>query len=79
MEEKEESSSNDVPILDMKYYFSWRNKMKACFKKFGIWEIVINPLAPSSKKGNETTQKEEKKDNATSLKFLMDELPISVK
>ena len=50
MEEKKESLSNDVPILDITDYFSWRSKMKAYLKKFGIWEIVINPPAPSNKK-----------------------------
>ena len=51
MEEKKESSSNDVPVLDITDYFSWRSKMKAYVKKFGIWEIVINPPTPSNKKG----------------------------
>ena len=51
MEDKEESSSNDVPILDMIDYFSLRSKMKSYLKKFGVWNIVINPLAPSNEKG----------------------------
>ena len=51
MEEKEEPSSNDVPILDMTDYISWRSKMKAYMKKFGVWEIFINPATPSNKKG----------------------------
>ena len=55
MKENEESLSNDVPILDMIDYFSWRKKMKACLKKFGVWEIVINPPTPSRKKGKSTT------------------------
>ena len=75
MKENEVSSSNDVPILDMTDYFSWRSKMKAYLKKFGVWEIVINPLAPSNKKGKSAAQKETKKDNTTALKFLMDGLP----
>ena len=79
MEEKEESSINDVPILDMTDYFSWRSKMKAYLKKFGVWEIVINPPAPSNKKGKSTAHKEAKKDKTTILKFLMDGLPSSVK
>ena len=79
MEEKKESSSNDVPILDVTDYFSCRIKMKVYLKKFGIWKIVINPPAPSNKKGKSTAQKEAKKDNTTALKFLMDGLPISVK
>ena len=79
MEEKKESSSNDVPILDIADYFSWRCKMKAYMKKFGLWEIVINPPAPSNNKGKLAAQKEAKKDNTTSLKFLMDGLPSSMK
>ena len=79
MEEKKESSSNAVPILDITDYFSWRSKMKAYMKKFGIWEIVINPPAPSNKKGKSAAQKEAKKDNTTALKFLMDGLPSLVK
>ena len=79
MEEKVESSSNDVPVLDVTDYFSWRSKMKVYMKKFGVWENVINPLALSSKKGKATAKKEAKKDNATALKFFMDGLPISVK
>ena len=53
--------------------------MKAYLKKFGVWAIVINPPAPSNKKGKSAAKKEEKKDNTTALKFLMDGLPISVK
>jgi len=79
MEEKKESSSNDVPVLDVTDYFSWRSKMKAYLKKFGIWEIVINPPAPSNKKGKPAAQKEAKKDNTTALKFLLDGLPSSLK
>ena len=78
MEEKEELSSNDVPILDMTYYFSWRRKMKAYLNKFRVWEIVIIPPAPSNKKGKSAAQKEAKKDNTKNLKFLMYGLPISV-
>ena len=79
METKEKSSSTDMPIIDMPYYFSWRIKMKAYLKKFFVWEIVINPPAPSNKKGKSTAQKEAKTCNTTALKFLMDGLPISVK
>ena len=78
MEEKKESSSNDVPILDIIDYFIWRSKMKSYLKKFGIWEIVINPLVPSNKKGKSVAQKEEKMDDTTTLKFLMDGLPSSL-
>ena len=64
--------------------------MKAYLKKFGVWDIVINPPAPSNKKGKtvahkeakkekSTAQKEAKKDNAKTLKFLMDGLPSSMK
>ena len=79
MEAKEESLRNDVLVLDMTDYFSWRSKMKAYLKKFGVWEIVINPPTPSNKKGKSAAQKEAKKDNTTALKFLMDGLPSSMK
>ena len=42
MKENEVSSRNDIPIFDMTNFFSWRSKMKAYLKMFGIWEIVIN-------------------------------------
>ena len=51
MEEKEESLSNDVSILDVTDYFDWRRKMKAYLKNFGVWDILINPPTPSNKKG----------------------------
>ena len=57
MKENKESSSNDVPILDMIDYFNWRSKMKAYLKNFGVWEIVIIPTAPSNKKGKSASQK----------------------
>ena len=79
MEAKEESSSNDMPILDVTDYFSWKSKMKAYLKKFGIWEIVINQSSPSNKKGKSAAQKEAKKDNITAMKFLRDGLPSLVK
>ena len=53
--------------------------MKAYLKKFGVWEIVINPSAPLNKKGKWTTQKEATKDNTIALKFLMDGLSRLVK
>ena len=40
---------------------------------------MINPPTPSNKKGKTTTHKEAKKDNAITLKFLIDGLPSSVK
>ena len=41
-----------MPIFDVTYYFDWRRKMNAYLKKFVVWEIVINPPAPSNKNGN---------------------------
>ena len=79
MEAKAESSRNDVHVLDVTDYFGWRSKMKAYLKKFGVWEIVINPPIPSNKKSKSVAHKEEKKDNTTTLKFLMDGLPSSLK
>ena len=61
MEGKKGSSSNDVPVLDIADYFSWRGKIKAYLKKFGVWQIVINPPAPSNKKGKSGAQKEERR------------------
>ena len=49
--------------------------MKTYLNNFGVWEIVINPPAPSNKKEKSSAQQEEKKDNTTALKFLMDGLP----
>ena len=46
MDAKIKSPNNDeVPVLDVTDYFGWRSKMKAYLKKFGVWEIVVNPLA----------------------------------
>ena len=53
--------------------------MKEYLKKFGVWQIMFNPSAPSNKKGKSITQKEAKKDNTIALKFHMDGLPSSVK
>ena len=53
--------------------------MKDYLKKFGVWEIVINPPTPSNKKGKLASQKKEKKGNTTALNFLMDGLKNSVK
>ena len=58
MEEKEESSNNDVPILNMTNYFSWRSKMEAYLKNFGFWDSVINPPDPPNKKEKSASQKE---------------------
>ena len=78
MEEKAESSRNDVVVLDVTDYFDWRRKMKEYMKNFGIWEITNVPPAPSNNKVKSAAHKEEKKDNTTTLKFLMDGLPSSV-
>ena len=75
----QEEFINDVPRFDVKDYFGWRSKMKAYLKKFGVWEIVINPPNLSNKKDKAAAQKDAKKDNTTALKFLMDGLPRSVK
>ena len=79
MEEKEESLSNGILVLDMPYYFSWRRKMNKFLNKFGIWEIVINPPTASNKKRKSVAQKEAKKDNTTTLNFLMYGFPSLVK
>ena len=53
--------------------------MKEYQKKFGVWDIMVNPPTPSNKKGKVDTLKKAKKDNATTLNFLMDGLPSLVK
>ena len=53
--------------------------MKDYLKKFGVWEIVVNPPAQSNKNTRSATQKDAKKDNAIALNFLMDGLSSSVK
>jgi hypothetical protein len=40
---------------------------------------VINAANPSKKKSKDENQKEAKKNNATSLKFLLDGLPSSIR
>ena len=53
--------------------------MKVYLKKFGVWEIVINPPNLSNNKDKAAAHKDAKNDNTTTLKFLMDGLPRSVK
>ena len=79
MEGREELSNDDVPILDMTDYFGWRRNMKYYLKKFGVWDIVINPPIPSRKKTNTVAQNDANKDNTISLKFVFDELSSSIK
>ena len=80
MDENAQSPSNDeVPVLDVTDYFGWRSKMKAYLKKFGVWEIVVNPPAQSNKKTKSAAQKDSMKVNTIALKFLMDGLSISIK
>ena len=80
MDAKAESSNDDeVPVLDVTDYYGWRSKMKAYLKKFGVWGIVVNPPTQSNKKTKSVAQKDAKKDNAISLKFLMDGLSSPIK
>ena len=53
--------------------------MKAFLKKYGVWEIVINSAAPFNKKSKAANQKEAKKNNTTTLKFLLDGLPSLIR
>ena len=48
-------------------------------KRFGVWEIVINAYVPSKKQSKSAAQKEARKNNSTSLKFILDGLPNFVK
>ena len=79
MEAQANFPNDDVPIFDVTNYFGWRRKMKSYLKKFGFWEILINPPILSNKKTETTAQKEAKKDNTIVLKFLMDRLSSSIK
>ena len=78
-EEEKVCPSVDVPVSNKHDYFGWRAKMKAYLKKYGVWQIVINVANPSNKKSKAANQKEAKKNNATTLEFLLDGLPSSIK
>ena len=79
MAEKAESSGNEVPLFDETDYFAWRPKMKEFLKRFCVWETVINAYVPSKKQSKSTAQKEARKYNSTTLKFILDGLPSSIK
>ena len=76
MAEKAESLGNEVPLFDETYYFAWRTKMKEYLKIFGVWETVINAHVPSKKQAKSVAQKEARNNNSTTLKFILDGLPI---
>ena len=42
--------NHEVPVLKKSNYFGWRSKMKDYLKKFGVWEIVVEPPNQSNKK-----------------------------
>ena len=45
MDAKSESPSNDVvPVLYVTDLFGSISKMKDYLQKFGVWEIVVNPV-----------------------------------
>ena len=81
MDTKEEKVciSVDVLVFNKNDYFGWRAKMKAYLKTYGVWEIVINAANPFNKKTKAANQKEAKKNNTTTLKFMLDDLPSSIK
>ena len=68
-----------ISVFDKVDYFVWRARMKAYLKKYGVWEIVINVAASTNKKSKVANQKEAKKNNTTTLKFLLDGLPSSIR
>jgi hypothetical protein len=81
-EEKEENVCipfDSVSVFDETDYFGWRAKMKAYLKKYGVWEIVINIAIPTNKKSKAANQKEDNKNNAIALKFVLDGLPNSIR
>ena len=79
MAEKVESLRNEVPLFDETDYFAWRAKMKEFLKRFGVWEIVINAHVPSKNQSKAAAKREVKKNDSTTLKFILDGLPSSIK
>ena len=79
MTEKAESSGNEVPLFDETDYFAWREKMKEFLKRFGVWETVINAHVPSKNQSKVATKREAKKNDSTTLKFILDGIPSSIK
>ena len=79
MVENVESSENEVPLFDETDYFAWRAKMKEFLKIFCDWEIVINAHVPSKKQSKVASKKEVQKNDSTTLKFILDGLPSSIK
>ena len=66
--------NHEVPVLEKSDYFGWRSKMKDYLKKFGVWEIVVNPPNQPNKKTKTTVETY----NKIALKFLMDGLSSSI-
>ena len=79
MEEKGGPSENEVPLFDKTNYFACRAKMKGYLKRFGVWKTVINTYVPSKKQSKVATKKEARKNDSTTLKFILDGLPSSIK
>ena len=82
MDTKEEKvciSVDVVPFFGKHDYFGWRAKMNFFLKKYGVWEVVINSANPSKRKSKAENQKEAKKNNATTLKFLLAGLPSTIR
>ena len=79
MAETTESSGNEVPVFDETDYFAWRAKMKEFLKKIGVCDTVINAHVPSKNQSKAASKKEVKKNDSTTLKFILDGLPSSIK
>ena len=79
MVETTESLGNEIPLFDETYYFAWRAKMKEFLKRFGVWEIVINAHVPSKNQSKVVAKREVKKNDSTTLKFILDGLQSSIK
>ena len=79
MAEKAESLRNEVPLFDEIDYFTWREKMEEFLKIFCVWEIVINAHVPSKKQSKAATKRVAQKNDSTTLKFILDGLPSSIK
>ena len=74
MEGSENIINHEVLVLEKSYYFGWRSKMKDYLKKFGVWEIVVNPPNQPNKK----TKTAIEKYNKIVMKFFMDGLSSSI-
>jgi hypothetical protein len=67
------SYTNEVPFFDETYYSSWRIKMKGYLKSKGegVWDTIAAGSNPPKNQSKFEDQKEEKKNNAVTLKTIL--------